>query len=114
MKGDRKLAHMGVKSFQNFLRGCQNDLPRINENDEPEVNEMDYEIANLYEKMAKYAVRYALSKLLSYDQFDIMPFGDMIIQINNMNTHFRPQKTRSSIMTSMTFHDFLDYLVSIN
>ena len=50
MKGDRKLAHMGVKSFQNFLRGCQNDLPSINENDEPEVNNMDYEIMALCSK----------------------------------------------------------------
>ena len=113
MKGDRKLAHMGVKSFQNFLRGCQNDLPRINENDEPEVNEMDYEIANLYEKMAKYAVRYALSKLPFYNRF-VDYFGSIMSLLNNINTYFRPQKTRSSIMTSMTFHDFLDYLVRIN
>ena len=58
VKGDRKLAHMGVKSFQNFLKRCQHDLPNSNETDQTRLNgENDNEIANLYEKMAKYTSR---------------------------------------------------------
>ena len=48
---------MGVKSFQNFLKRCQHDLPSTNENDQIGQNDYDNEIANLYEKMAKYTSR---------------------------------------------------------
>ena len=47
---------MGVKSFYNFLKSCQHDLNTDKENDEQE--NIDEEIANLYEKMAKYTSRY--------------------------------------------------------
>ena len=49
---------MGVKSFQNFLKRCQHDLPNSNDSDPTRLNgENDNEIANLYEKMAKYTSR---------------------------------------------------------
>ena len=47
---------MGVKSFHNFLKSCQHDLTSDKENDQQE--NIDEEIANLYEKMAKYTSRY--------------------------------------------------------
>ena len=58
MKGDRKLGHMGVISFQNFLRGAQRDLPNRN-TDQLGIGN-DEEIAKLYEKMAHYTSRYEI------------------------------------------------------
>ena len=58
MKGDRKMGHMGVISFQNFLRGGQRDLPSKNTNELGIGN--DEEIAELYEKMSQYTSRYEI------------------------------------------------------
>ena len=43
-----------MKSFQNFLKRCQHDLPSTKECNEIGQYDYDNEIANLYEKMAKY------------------------------------------------------------
>ena len=55
IKGDRKLGHMGVKSFHNFLKSCQHDLTSDKDNEQQE--NIDEEIASLYEKMANYTSR---------------------------------------------------------
>ena len=49
---------MGVISFQNFLRGAQQDLQRPNTEQHDQTDHE--EIAKLYEKMSQYTSRYFL------------------------------------------------------
>ena len=51
---------MGVKSFHNFLKCCQHDLTK--ESSHGQQDNLDEQIANLYDKMAKYTSRYYFMK----------------------------------------------------
>ena len=86
------MGHMGVISFQNFLRGAQRDLPNRNSNELGISN--DEEIAELYGKMVQYTSRYKIA-VSSYLDRILWPIILLLLNIYYnyvfVLLNFRPQ-----------------------